>query len=141
MNFCLKEKGVKEKKIEKKKEKEKGKSPLGWVGSGPSLLSFSLPHARTLLPPMAHAAHLPRATPFPPPLTARPDPSILVTEPPKSLGPHIVILVQRTSVNPIDASNHLISSVSVFLAFPKSVSPITQILQHIGGMNKRKQLQ
>jgi hypothetical protein len=64
-----------------------------------------------------------------------------VTEPPKSLGPPTVVLVQRTSGNHVDASNHLISSLSVFLAFPKSISPITQILQHIGGMNKRKQLQ
>jgi hypothetical protein len=64
-----------------------------------------------------------------------------VTEPPKSLGPPIVVLVQRTWGNPVDASNHLISSVSIFLAFPKSVSPVTQILQHIRGMNKQKQLQ
>jgi hypothetical protein len=64
-----------------------------------------------------------------------------VTEPPKSLGPPTVVLVQWTSGNPVDASNHLISSVYVFLAFPKSVSPVTQILQHIGGTNKRKQLQ
>jgi hypothetical protein len=64
-----------------------------------------------------------------------------VTEPPKSLGPPTVVLVQWTSSNPVDASNQLISSVSVFLALPKSVSPVTQILQHIGGTNKRKQLQ
>jgi hypothetical protein len=64
-----------------------------------------------------------------------------VIEPPKSLGPPIVVLVQRTSGNPVDASNHLISSVSVFLAFPKCISPVMQILQHIGGTNKRKQLQ
>jgi hypothetical protein len=64
-----------------------------------------------------------------------------VTEPPKSLGPPTVVLVQRTSGNPIDASNHLLSLVSVFLAFPKNVSPVTQILQYIGGTNKRKQLQ
>jgi hypothetical protein len=51
-----------------------------------------------------------------------------VIEPPKSLGPPTVVLVQRTSGNPVDASNHLISSVSVFLAFPKSVSAVTQIL-------------
>jgi hypothetical protein len=64
-----------------------------------------------------------------------------VTEPPKSLGPPTVVLVQQTSDNPVDASDHLTSSVSVFLTFPKSVSPVTQILQHIGGMNKGKQLQ
>jgi hypothetical protein len=64
-----------------------------------------------------------------------------VMKPPKSLGPPTVVLVQRTSDNPVDAPDHLTSSVSVFFTFPKSVSPVTQILQHIGGMNKRKQLQ
>ena len=64
-----------------------------------------------------------------------------VTEPPKLLGPPTVVLVQRTSYNPVDAPDHLTSSVSVFLTFPKSVSPVMRILQHIGGTNKRKQLQ
>jgi hypothetical protein len=64
-----------------------------------------------------------------------------VTEPPKSFGPPTVVLVQRTSDNPVDAPDHLTSSVSVSLTFPKSVSPISQILQHIGGTNERKQLQ
>jgi hypothetical protein len=48
-----------------------------------------------------------------------------VTEPPKSLGPPTVVLVQRTSDNPVDALDHLIGSVSEFLTFPKSVSPVT----------------
>jgi hypothetical protein len=41
-----------------------------------------------------------------------------VTEPPKSLGPPTVVFVQRTLDNPVDAHNHLTSSVSVsfFLA-------------------------
>jgi hypothetical protein len=56
-----------------------------------------------------------------------------VTEPPKSLGPSTVVLVQRTLDNPVDAPDHLTSSVPEFLTFPKSVSPVTQILQHIGG--------
>jgi hypothetical protein len=64
-----------------------------------------------------------------------------VMEPPKSLGPPTVVLVQWTLDNPVDAPNHLTSSVSVSFNFPKSVSPVTQILQHIGGTNKRKQLQ
>jgi hypothetical protein len=64
-----------------------------------------------------------------------------MTEPPKSLGPATVVLVQQTSDNPVDAPDHLTSLVSEFLTFPKSVSPVTQILQHIGGTNKRKQLQ
>jgi hypothetical protein len=64
-----------------------------------------------------------------------------VTEPPKSLGPPTVVLVQQTSDNPVDAPDHLTSSVSIFFTFPKSVSPITHILQHIGGTNMRKQLQ
>jgi hypothetical protein len=69
------------------------------------------------------------------------DAPVIVTEPPKSLGPPTVVLVQRTSDNPVDAPDHSTSSVSVFFTFPKSVSPVTQILQHIGGTNKRKQLQ
>jgi hypothetical protein len=64
-----------------------------------------------------------------------------VTEPPKSLGPPTIVLVQRTLDNPVDAHNHSTSSVSVSFSLPKSVSPVTQILQHIGGTNKQKQLQ
>jgi hypothetical protein len=60
-----------------------------------------------------------------------------MTESPKSLGPHIVVLVQRTSDNPVDAPDHLTSSVSVFFTFPKSVSPVAQLLQHIGGTNSK----
>jgi hypothetical protein len=41
-----------------------------------------------------------------------------VTEPPKLLGPPTVVLVQRTLDNPVDARNHLTSSVSVSL-FPR----------------------
>jgi hypothetical protein len=66
---------------------------------------------------------------------------IPVTETPKSLGPPTVVLVQRTSDNPRDAPDHSTSSVSEFFTFPKSVSPVTQILQNIGGTNKQKQLQ
>jgi hypothetical protein len=62
--------------------------------------------------------------------------STCVTEPPKSLGPPTVVLVQRTLDNPVDAHNHSTSSVYVSFSLPKSVSPVTQILQHIGGMNK-----
>jgi hypothetical protein len=46
-----------------------------------------------------------------------------VTEPPKSLGPPTVVLVQWTSDNPVGAPDHLTRSVSEFLTFPKSVSP------------------
>jgi hypothetical protein len=63
-----------------------------------------------------------------------------VTELPKLLGPPTVVLVQRTSDNPIDAPDHLTSLAAVFFTFPKSVSPVTQILQHIEGTNKRRQL-
>jgi hypothetical protein len=66
---------------------------------------------------------------------------LVVTEPPKSLGPPTVVFVQRTSDNPAGAPDHLTSSVSVFFTFPKSVSPVTQTLQYIGGMRMRKQLQ
>jgi hypothetical protein len=65
----------------------------------------------------------------------------IVTEPPKSLGPPIVVLVQRTSDNPASALDHLTSSVSLFFTFPKSVSPVTQTLQYIGGTKMWKQLQ
>jgi hypothetical protein len=64
-----------------------------------------------------------------------------VTEPSKSLGPPTVVLVHWTSDNYVDAPHHLTSSVSKIFTFPKSVSPVTQILQHIGGTNMRKQLQ
>jgi hypothetical protein len=64
-----------------------------------------------------------------------------VTEPPKSLGPPTVVLVQCTSNKPVGAPDHLTRSVSQFLTFPKSVSPVTQTLQYIGGMKRRKQLQ
>jgi hypothetical protein len=63
-----------------------------------------------------------------------------VTEPPKSLGPPTVVLVQRTSDNPAGAPGHLTSSVSVFFTLPKSVLPVTQILQNIEGTRMRKQL-
>jgi hypothetical protein len=66
---------------------------------------------------------------------------VRVTEPLKSLGPPTVVLVQRTSNNPVGAPDHLTSSVSDFLTLPKSVSPVTQTLQYIGGTKMRKQLQ
>jgi hypothetical protein len=66
---------------------------------------------------------------------------VVVTEPPKVLGPHTVVLVLRTSDNPVDVHNHLTSLVlCIFLTSPKSVLPITQILHHIGGNNKWKQI-
>jgi hypothetical protein len=64
-----------------------------------------------------------------------------VTEPPKSLSPPTVVLVHWTSDNPIGAPDHLTSSVFVFFTLLKSVSPVTQILQHIGGTSMQKQLQ
>jgi hypothetical protein len=67
--------------------------------------------------------------------------SVGVMEPPKLLGPPTVVLVQRTSNNPAGAPDHLTSSVSVFLTFPKSVSPVTHTLQYIGGTKMRKRLQ
>jgi hypothetical protein len=66
---------------------------------------------------------------------------LIVTEPPKLLGPPTVVLVHRTSDNPAGALDHLTSLVSVFFTLPKSVTPVTQILQHIGGTSMRKQLQ
>jgi hypothetical protein len=49
----------------------------------------------------------------------------VVTEPPKSLGPPTVVLVQRTSDNPAGAPDLLTSLVSVFFTLPKIVSAIT----------------
>jgi hypothetical protein len=46
-----------------------------------------------------------------------------MTEPPKSLGPPTVVLVPRTSYNPAGAPDHLISSVSEFLTFPRAFHP------------------
>jgi hypothetical protein len=63
-----------------------------------------------------------------------------VIEPPKSLGPPTVVLVHRTLDNPVGAPDHLTSLVSLIFTLPKSVSPVTQILQHIGGMSMQKQL-
>jgi hypothetical protein len=68
-------------------------------------------------------------------------PILALTEPPKSLGPPTVVLVQRTSDNPAGALDQLISLVSVFFTLPKSILPVTQTLQYIGGMRMRKQLQ
>jgi hypothetical protein len=50
-----------------------------------------------------------------------------VTEPPKLSGPPTVVLVQKTSDNPVGAPDHLTSSVSIIFTLPKSVSPVTQI--------------
>jgi hypothetical protein len=58
----------------------------------------------------------------------------IVTEPPKVLGPPIDALVLRTLGNHVDAHNHLTSSVfCIIIKSPKSASPITQTLHHIGG--------
>jgi hypothetical protein len=46
-----------------------------------------------------------------------------MTEPPKSLGPPIVVLVQQTSDNPTGAPDPLTSSVSKFLIFPRAFYP------------------
>jgi hypothetical protein len=62
-------------------------------------------------------------------------------KPPKVLGPPTDVLVLRTSDNHVDAPNHSTSSVLCILTTsPKSISPITEILHHIGGKNKRKQI-
>jgi hypothetical protein len=46
-----------------------------------------------------------------------------MTEPPKSLGPPTVVLVQRTSDNPAGAPDHLTSSVFGFFTFPRAFHP------------------
>jgi hypothetical protein len=48
-----------------------------------------------------------------------------VMEPPKLLGPPTVVLVQQTLDNPVDAHNHLISSVHVSLCpRPRAFHPL-----------------
>jgi hypothetical protein len=46
-----------------------------------------------------------------------------VTEPPKSLGTPTAVLVQRTSGNPVDASNYSTSSVSTSFLCPRVFHP------------------
>jgi hypothetical protein len=47
-----------------------------------------------------------------------------VTESPKVLGPPTVVLVLRTLDNPVDASNHSTSLVTVFSSFrPRALHP------------------
>jgi hypothetical protein len=65
----------------------------------------------------------------------------IVTEPPKSLGPPTVVLVQRTSDNPVGAPESLDKFGMSFFTFPKSVLPVTQTLQNIGDIEMRKRLQ
>jgi hypothetical protein len=56
-------------------------------------------------------------------------PILAVTEPPKVLGPHIDVVVLRTSDNHVDAHNHLTGSViCIIIRSPKSASPIMQTL-------------
>jgi hypothetical protein len=51
-------------------------------------------------------------------------PILAVTEPPKVLGPPTVVLVLRTLDNPVDAHNHLTSSVIVSSSFrPRALYP------------------
>jgi hypothetical protein len=50
---------------------------------------------------------------------------INVIEPPKVLGPPTVVLVLRTLDNPVDAHNHLNSSVVYLHHSAKSASPVT----------------
>jgi hypothetical protein len=63
-----------------------------------------------------------------------------VTEPPKSLGPPTVVLVQRTSDNPAGVPESLDKFGICFPYLPKSVLPATQTLQIIGDTKMRKRL-
>jgi hypothetical protein len=65
----------------------------------------------------------------------------VVTEPPKSLGPPTVVLVQWTSDNPVGAPESLDKFGICFSYLPKSVLPVLQTLQIIGDTEKRKHLQ
>jgi hypothetical protein len=63
-----------------------------------------------------------------------------VTEPPKSLGPPTVVLVQRTSDNPAGVLESLDKFGICFPYLPKSVLPVTQTLQIIGDTKMWKRL-
>ena len=60
-----------------------------------------------------------------------------VTEPPKSLGPPTVVLVQRTSDNPVGAPE-LLDKLGIFPYLTRNVSPVLQTLQNIGDKEMRK---
>ena len=62
-----------------------------------------------------------------------------VTEPPKSLGPPTVVLVQRTSDNPVGAPE-LLDKFGIFPYLTRNVSPVLQTLQNIGDIEMRKRL-
>jgi hypothetical protein len=64
-----------------------------------------------------------------------------VTEPPKSLGPPIVVLVQRTLDNPAGVPESLDKFGICYSYLPKSVLPVKQTLQIIGDTKMRKRLQ
>ena len=62
-----------------------------------------------------------------------------VTEPPKYLGPPTVVLVQRTSDNPVGAPE-LLDKFGIFPYLTRNVSPVLQTLQNIKDKDMRKQL-
>ena len=62
-----------------------------------------------------------------------------VTEPPKSLGPPTVVLVQRTLDNSVGAPE-LLDKFGIFPYFTRNVSPVLQTLQNIGDKEMRKRL-
>jgi hypothetical protein len=63
-----------------------------------------------------------------------------MTEPPMSLGPLAVVLVQRTSDNPVGVLESLDKFGICFPYLPKSVLPVTQTLQIIEDTKMRKRL-
>jgi hypothetical protein len=70
--------------------------------------------------PSPRPPHIVRPPSPRPPLAVRPP---LVTESPKSLGPPTVVLVPQTLDNPAGAPDHLKSSVTEFLTFPRAFHP------------------
>jgi hypothetical protein len=64
-----------------------------------------------------------------------------MTEPPKLLGPPIVVLVQRTSDNPAGAPK-LLDKFGIWIPYlSQERLPVTQTLQFIGDTKVQKQLQ
>jgi hypothetical protein len=62
-----------------------------------------------------------------------------VTEPPKQLGPPTVVLVHRTSDNPVGAPK-LLDKFGIFPYLTRNVSPVLQTLQNIGDEEMRKRI-
>jgi hypothetical protein len=82
-------------------------TPWSWSYSSWCLISFSSRRPREVLMLLCTSHRL-----------------LIVTEPPKVLGPPTVVLVQGTLDNPVDSHNHLTSSITVSSSLrPRALHP------------------